>query len=59
MHEMGRLVVQILLHALDGQTDLKSVRLAPELVIRNSSDNASAFSLAQHITHNTRRCARF
>lgn len=54
MREMGRLAVQILLQALDGKTDLESVRLAPELVVRNSSDGASDFSLTRHITSGAR-----
>ena len=53
MREMGRLAVQILLRALDGQRDLQSVRLAPELMVRNSTDINSSFSPARHLRRKT------
>ena len=53
MREMGRLAVQILLRALDGQRDLQSVRLAPELMVRNSTDSNSEFSPARHLRRKT------
>ena len=49
MRAMGVLAVQMLLQVLDGQTEPQSVRLAPELMIRNSTDINSSFSPTRHL----------
>lgn len=54
MREMGRLSTQLLLDTLNGKQNLQSVRLAPELIIRNSTDSASNFCLTKHITKGLR-----
>lgn len=57
MRAMGRRAAQLLLDAMSGEKNLPSVRLAPELVVRNSTDAASDFCLTQHITRGARRSA--
>jgi len=55
MHEMGRMAARSLLTLIAGQEAPPMVRLAPELVVRNSTDGGSAFRVTPSVLRSNGR----